>query len=696
MPPGMNLFGLTFDSAVCGVAMSHSSVLVGLSFFIATFASYCSLDMAERMRATEGAARRYWLGFAGLTLGAGIWSMHFVAMVAIELPMEQGYEPLATVLSGIVAVAAVIAGLACLGRNPTLLRLVASGVIVGTGVVVMHYLGMSAMRVAGEVYYRPGLFSLSVLIAMTAAVVALWLAVNLKTFLHRAIASAVMAVAICGMHYTGMAGTVIVALPTMYTPDDLVSKEMLAIIVAIGMAGIVITGLVLAHFDRKMDAASVAEAARLREVNAQLEEARRNAEAAARAESQFLATMSHEIRTPMNGVIGMIDGALAKPQLDPDVRDYLSTARESADGLLRILNDILDYSKLESGQLKIEAAPVSVSSLIDEVVSGQSLSAQDNAVTLSVEIDEALPEWVSSDALRLKQMLNNFVSNAIKFTSDGQVDIIARRIAQGQEQVRIEVHDTGIGFDDATRQRLFKRFVQADASTTRKFGGTGLGLAICHELAVSMGGEVGCSSEAGKGSVFWLVVPAPACEAPDLAPQARGSETVYERPLRLLIAEDNIVNQKVVRVLLGHRGHELLFANNGREAVEAVQAGEHDMIFMDIHMPEMDGLEATRRIRALDGALANIPIVALTANAMTGDREAYLAAGMDDYIAKPLQIREMLAAIDRNAPASVAREVVEVASSAPSASPEETKPAGSSIGDLISGIDEIVANFKAG
>ena len=170
----MNLLGLTFDSAVCGVAMSHSSVLVWLSFFIATFASYCSLDMAERMRSTEGAARRYWLGFAGLALGAGIWSMHFVAMVAVELPMDQGYEPVATVLSGIVAVAAVIAGLACLGRNPTISRLIASGVIVGTGVVVMHYLGMSAMRVAGEVYYRPGLFSLSVLIAMTAAVVALW------------------------------------------------------------------------------------------------------------------------------------------------------------------------------------------------------------------------------------------------------------------------------------------------------------------------------------------------------------------------------------------------------------------------------------------------------------------------------------------------------------------------------------------
>lgn len=691
----MDFLGLTFDSATCGVDIAHNPLLVGLSFFIATFASYCSLDMAERMRSSNGAAYRYWLTFAGLTLGAGIWSMHFIAMIAIDLPMQQGYEPIATIVSGLVAVGGVIAGLACVGRAPTVLRLVTGGVVVGSAVVVMHYLGMSAMRLPAEISYRPGLFSLSLLIALTAAVVALWLAVNLKTFVHRVIASAVMAVAICGMHYTGMAGTVIVAVPTMASPDHLVSKEMLAIIVAIGMAGLVLTGLVLAHFDRKMDAAGVAEAARLREVNGQLEEARKKAEAAARAEAQFLATMSHEIRTPMNGVIGMIEGALGKQQLDDDVRDFLTTARESADGLLRILNDILDYSKLEAGQLTIEAAPLSISSLVDEVISSHALNARKKSVTLSLEIDEMMPEWVSCDGMRLKQMLNNFVSNAIKFTSEGHVDIIARRIQGDGDQLRIEVHDTGIGFDEETRQRLFRRFVQADASTTRRFGGTGLGLAICRELALSMGGEVGCSSQIGEGSVFWLVVPAPACEAPDLTPSKDDSETVFDRPLRILIAEDNLVNQKVVRVLLGHRGHELSFASNGREAVDAVMADDYDMVFMDVHMPEMDGIEATRQIREMDGPVARIPIIALTANAMSGDREVYLGAGMDDYVAKPLQIRDVMAAIVRNAPASVRRRSVDAK---PASQDSERKPGdgpGNSIADLLADIDNIVAGFKA-
>lgn len=700
----MNVLGLTFDSAICGVEMSHSPLLVGLSFLIAILASYCSLDMAERMREADGATRRYWLGFAGLSLGAGIWSMHFIAMVALDLPIEQGYEPIATVISGLVAVGAVIAGLAFLGRTPSIARLVAAGVIVGSGVVVMHYLGMSAMRVAGEVSYRPGLFSLSVLIALTAATVALWLAINLKSFVHRVVASGVMAVAICGMHYTGMAGTVVVALPMMAPPADLVSKEMLAIVVAIGMAGLVVTGLVLAHFDRKMDAAAVAEAARLREVNAKLEEARQRAEAAARAESQFLATMSHEIRTPMNGVIGMIEGALGASRLDTEVREYLTTARSSAEGLLRILNDILDYSKLESGQLEIESAPLSLSSLIDEVISTHGLVAREKGIGLKVRIDERLPEWIAGDALRLKQMLTNYVSNAVKFTAEGQIEVVARYIDRDQGHVRIEVHDTGIGFDEETRERLFKRFVQADASTTRKFGGTGLGLAICRELAASMGGEVGCSSEMGRGSVFWLVVPAPACAAPELDTAAHDTGIRFERPLRLLVAEDNPVNQKVVRVLLGHRGHDLNFANNGREALEAVQRDSFDMVFMDVQMPEMDGVEATQRIRELDGPAGQIPIIALTANAMAGDRESYLAAGMDDYVSKPLQIKQVMAAIARNAPVSL-RRVQDSSDAEISVAADEKADAGSakmpgggadSLQDLIGDIDDIVAGFKAG
>ena len=653
----MKVLGLCFDSTSAGVATHHDLWLVGLSFLVAAFASYCSLDMAERMRSASRAARRFWMEMSGITLGGGIWSMHFIGMTAFNTPLEQGYDPGLTFISGVVAIAAVIAGLAVLGRRPTVTRLILSGAIVGLGVVMMHYVGMQALRIPGQVAYRPGLFGVSVVIALTAATVALWLAVTLNKIWHRAIAAVVMAIAICGMHYTAMAGTVLIAWPISSPIGHVVDKAMLAALVTIGIVGLLVIALVLAFLDRRI-AASAEEESRLRELNAALDEARAHAESATRLKGHFLATMSHELRTPMNGVLGMLEVVL-RSDLTAEQRDHVATAHEQAAKLLALLNDVLDFSKIEAGQLELENISFSVRQVVDEVASMLANQAQQKGISIDAVVDRDVPEWLVGDPTRFRQILTNLVSNAVKFTQLGGVAIAisSERLAD-VDHVRVTVRDTGIGLSEMARARLFTRFAQADASTTRQFGGTGLGLAICRELVTRMGGEIGVESELGRGSCFWLVVPAPSSAAPEWIEPAVADLIVTTRPLHILIAEDNLVNKKVVRLLLAPHNYALTFVGDGRQALNAVTSGRFDLVLMDVSMPVMDGPTAARAIRKLEGPSARVPIIALTANAMAGDREAYLAAGMNDYVSKPLQIAALLSAITRqSAQASVASAV---------------------------------------
>jgi signal transduction histidine kinase/DNA-binding NarL/FixJ family response regulator len=643
----MRIFGLCFDSTTPGVPHGHDPGLVGLSFFIALFASYCALDMAERMRSATGRGRSFWLGMGGLTLGGGIWSMHFVAMTAFNAPLEQGYDPGATFLSGAISVIAVTAGLSALGPRPGWTRLVISGIGVGLGVVAMHYVGMSALKVPGEIIYRPGLFSVSVLIALTAATVALWLAKTVTHVWHRAAAAAVMAVAICGMHYTAMAGTEIIAAPVIHN-EAAVSKGLLAAIVTVCVASLILLGLVMAFLDRRAANRAVAEAERLRQLNSELEAARAAAEAASEAKTRFLATMSHEIRTPMNGVLGMLEAAM-REKIDPIVHDQIATARDSAKNLLQILNDILDLSKIEAGQMPIEKISFSLRQEIDNALSMFEPVARQNGLVFSREIDPGLPQWVVGDPTRFRQILTNIAGNAFKFTAAGSVSVSAHYSSSGGRSglVRVCVKDTGIGMNEKARAKLFARFSQADASTTRRYGGTGLGLAICRELVTAMGGRIGVDSKPGQGSTFWFELPAEDGVEPDWLKAQKKADVAPQRKLRILVAEDHPVNQKVLRALLAPTGHELTFVSDGVQAISAVEAGAFDVVLMDIHMPVMDGVAATRQIRSLPGDISGIPIIALTANAMAGDREHYLEAGMSDYVSKPVQLEDLLAALAR-------------------------------------------------
>ncbi len=388
------------------------------------------------------------------------------------------------------------------------------------------------------------------------------------------------------------------------------------------------------------------------DLTAHLREARQQAEAASEAKSVFLANMSHEIRTPFHGLLGMLS-LLRDTGLNARQVDCLRTATESADHLLTILNDILDMSLLESGRMALSEEPVKLRDLLREVEALMRPQAQFKSLALHIDADPGVPEQVRADRTRVKQILFNLLHNAVKFSDRGVVVLDLRCViaADGSERLEFVVTDTGVGMDQATLDRLFKRFSQGDESRSRRHGGTGLGLEISRSLARLMGGDVVAQSAPGEGSSFNFYMPLRAVEAPTPKPVGRpvaatGSADLAQ--LHVLVAEDHPVNRQYMAALLEGMGHKPYFAGNGLEAVQAIRGQRFDIVLMDLHMPLLDGVGATLSIRALsDNVAATVPIIALTADAFAQTRERCLIAGMNDFLAKPVSPEKLSATLRR-------------------------------------------------
>ncbi|WP_138754591.1 MHYT domain-containing protein [Paenibacillus sinopodophylli] len=654
---------------------SHDSTLVVVSYIVAVVASYTVLVMVERLSMAKGLQRWGWLLFGSIAMGMGIWSMHFVGMLAFSLPEPVSYDLRIVLVSVLAAIAGSFVALVIVGRShPKLSHIVTGGVLLASGISAMHYIGMAAMRI--DIDYNPLYFTLSIAIAVAASIIALWLAIYFRkdkgsTGEWLKLGSALlMGAAIAGMHYTGMTGAEFHEMDTSATAAGiLLNQKWLAyyistgtlVTLALSIIGIYISKK-FAHKDSELQQKSdeiYLMNQELRQLNEHLEDlvavrteqlAKAHDEAiqANLIKSQFLANMSHELRTPLNAIIGYSEMLQEEAEElgEASFVDDLTKISKAGNHLLALINDILDISKIEAGKMELHLETSSLPDLIQDVLTtiGPLIQGKGNQLETVCEEDGL----IEADVTKLRQILINLLSNANKFTEAGSIRFEVYKESKGEQLgYAFRVRDTGIGMTPAQLAKLFQPFTQADASTTRKYGGTGLGLAISQRFSQIMGGDIQVESEFGEGTTFtcWLPSSSPseAVNLPLLMKEIAAQSEDLSGQVSILLIDDEAFNRELMQRYLAKTGWKLAFADNGMEGIELARKLKPKVICLDILMPSMDGWSVLGALKS-DPELADIPVVIWS---MTSDRKLGYTLGAAEFLMKPVQREQLVTVMDK-------------------------------------------------
>jgi len=652
---------------------SHDPVLVVFSYIVAVVASYTALDLTGRIITAERYRRWLWLLFGAAAMGLGIWSMHFVAMLAFSLPVPVAYDLGIVSISVLPSIAGSFIALYVVSRSPSLgvRQLWGGGMLLAAGVSSMHYIGMAAMQIG--ITYDPLLFALSIVIAIAASVTALWLTFYFRVEGQRGEgwkklgSGLIMGAAIAGLHYTGMlAAHFTTATDPGQTTGVVLDQKWLAYFISGGTLftlGLCLFGIFISKRFSMKDSEILLKSEEIyrmneellslnghleqlvRERTAQLEKAHDEAIRANRIKSQFLANMSHELRTPLNAIIGYSE------MLQEDAEDLgeagfvedLGKISHAGKHLLTLINDILDISKIEAGKMEIYFETCDLSELIQDAADTVAPLMEANANRLEVH---RLEGEITTDVTKLRQILINLLSNAGKFTKQGQVVLkVGREARDGEPGYRFSVQDSGIGMSPEQMDKLFQPFTQADNSTTRQYGGTGLGLAISRRYCELMGGDIRVESSPGAGSTFVCWLPA-SRSAPASNEQAVGPVADSEaetNSARILLIDDEESSEQLLQRYLAKEGWTVAYAGNGQKGLALAKKLRPKVICLDILMPGMDGWSVLSQLKN-DPDTKDIPVVIWS---MSSDKQLGFALGAAEYLVKPVQREQLVSVIDK-------------------------------------------------